>query len=294
MATRQRGAGMKVYLDPPEWLSRSIHRIAKALADAAPAGVKIVKERRQADLEIIHAIGTGSIPSDLGVRPYAMTQLCLRTTENPLPSYWAPLWRNAVAVWSYFDLVAYLDEFGESADFLFYHAPLGVDGRVFDFNGTSRDFKLGTSGYVASTECVGECDEAVRQVGGKQFHLGPEADIGLPGLTYALGIDDGVLAQFWARCERVSGLRRGEGFELPAYEGLACGARPLVFDLPCYRHWLGEAADFVPHVPASELVPHLAAVLSEPPRPVSRDERAAFLERHQWATLAGGFWERAL
>lgn len=285
---------MKVYLEPEAWLSRSIHRIAKALTDAKPAGVKIVNRREAADLEIIHVIGTGSIPDDLGVRPYAILQLCLRTTEKPTATYWAPIWRNAVAVWSYFDLVAFLDGAHEFADFNFYHSPLGVDGSVFDFNGAARDFKLGTSGFVTSTESVGECAEAVRKVGGKQFHLGPEQNIKLPGLTYAHDVDDKTLAKFWARCERVSGLRREEGFELPAYEGLACGARPLVFDLPCYRSWLGDSADYVPHVAPSRLVGHLESILSEPPRPVTRDERAAVLERHDWSKLCGGFWERTL
>lgn len=288
------GCVVKVVLEPEAWLSRSIHRIAKALSAAVPPGVQIVSRREAADLEIIYAVGTGSIPDDLGVRPYAMIQLCLRTTENPTAKYWAPLWRNAVAVWSYYDLCEFLEADGESATLDFYRAPLGVDGSVFDFNGAARDFKLGTSGFVTSTESVGECAAAVRKVGGKQFHLGPEANIQLPGLTYAHDLDDATLAKFWARCERVSGLRREEGFELPAYEGLACGARPLVFDLPCYRSWLGEGADYVPHVPPAQLVGHLASILSEPPRPVSRDERAAFLERHDWSKLSAGFWERAL
>jgi hypothetical protein len=71
-------------------------------------------------------------------------------------------------------------------------------------------------------------------------------------------------------------------------------ARPIVFDQPHYREWLGEHADYVPEVEADVLKPLLAEILSTPPRPVTATERADVLSLCNWEALCGQFWEAVL
>jgi glycosyltransferase involved in cell wall biosynthesis len=106
-----------------------------------------------------------------------------------------------------------------------------------------------------------------------------------------MGLRDIELAEFWSQCSFVAGLRRIEGFELPALEGLMCGARPIMFDAPHYRRWFGEHAEYVPEVGAEELVDHLTHVMERPVRVVSAAERVEVLRKFNWKDLCERFWE---
>lgn len=286
---------MNVYLEPQAWMSRGIKRVRDALSIYRPEGVMIVDSREKSDLEIIHTVGWGSLPENFGDRRYAIIQYCAKTTEDPDPQRWLlEVWSGADVVWSYYQLDEYVKHLARADDLNLYHAPLGVDGSIFRPIGEGRrSFKIGTSGYIAETESVGECARAADKISGATAHLGP--DLGLPGrISYNEGLSDDGVARLWSSCERVAALRRVEGFELPAIEGLACGARPVAFDAPHYTRWFGEHADYVPEVSADDLVPLLAELFAKPPRPVSEAERKAVLERFDWKMLAQGFWERVL
>ena len=86
---------MRVSVWAGKGLSRAMYRVETALIGAMPPGVEPSSSRDDSDLEIVHVIGTGSIPSDLGVRPYAMIQYCLRSTEEPDTAFWLPMWSKA-------------------------------------------------------------------------------------------------------------------------------------------------------------------------------------------------------
>jgi hypothetical protein len=138
-----------------------------------------------------------------------------------------------------------------------------------------------------------ECHAAARSLFRKGVHLGPrhasaEAWACRDGLS-----DDGVAA-LWSSCEWIAALRRVEGFELPALEGLLCGARPVAFDREHYRHWLGEHAEYVPEGTAPEVTAALLELFGRKPRPVRAAERDAVVARFAWPALAAAFWERAL
>lgn len=283
---------MKVFVEPEAWLSRSIHRVAKALTTHAPKGVEIVDKRRRADLEVLHVVGRGGI-TDLD-RPFAAIMYCVRTTETPSTAAWLPLWSSARLVFSYYDLHALAEADGVSLDgVVTYRSPLGVDANVFKPRDVARDLAIGTSGFVAETESVSEVAAAARLVKGQHFHLGPRENV--PGADlYAHDVTDEELATWWSRCRYVSGLRRQEGFELPAYEGLLCGARPIVFDAPHYTAWLGESARYVPEVEPEELALRIAEIIARDPEPVSEVEREHFVELLDWGRIAGEFWERVL
>lgn len=311
---------MKVFAECDPSYSQGIHRIVRAIKAFAPlgAGIEFVDKVEDADFRILHVIGWGSIPwanpvypehSDpFEAMPYAVMQYCVRTSENPRPSlWWDEVWKGARVVASYYDLAAYLDEewkttratewrradqpFGDEP---FYLTPLGVDATTFQRRGPLRKrFAFGTSGYVAETEGVREVYEATQRAGVELFHLGPRLFNG-EGVTFATGIPDALLAQLWSQCLYVAGLRRVEGFELPAAEGLLCGARPVMFDAPHYRDHFGDLAEYVPEVEPAELTERIADILARPYRAVTDNEITRAREIFNWPRIVRGLWERIL
>lgn len=272
---------MKVYLAPRADLSQGIHRVAQALRTYAPDWATVVDDPEQADFRIGHVIGIHGMQEWVARGPYALIQYCYSTAGGSTDE-WQALWADAKAVWSYYDLRSVCPRF--------LHRPLGV-GRIFQPSVPARKrFIIGTSGYVADTECVMECYGAAQAVGAMQFHLGPNLNFG-PGVIFAHGIPDAQVAEFWSQCSFVAGLRRCEGFELPALEGLMCGARPVMFDAPHYRQWFNDFAEFIPEGSPREVEASLTELFSRPVRPVTAIERAEAARRFNWKQLATEFWE---
>lgn len=291
---------MRAYVACHPDLSRGIRRVADALVRHAPAGVEIVNDREAADLIVHHVVGVQNyyatpLPDliEQDGKRYAVVQYCLRTTEWPLAAQWLRLWSGASVVWSYYDLARLCADEGYRPGFELYHSPLGVDAAVFKPYPVAKRWKIGTSGFIARTEAVTECNEAARSLMVGQVHLGPNLE--LPGdVMWRMDLTDDQVAKLWSGCEYVAGLRRCEGFELPAYEGLLCGSRPVMFDAPHYSRWMGDHAVYVPEYEGETLVECLLDVFSRKPQPVSEAERAAAVEKFDWARIIGGFWERAL
>jgi len=284
---------MNVYAEVlPHTLGRVMHRINRELKRHAPPEVRFVQSPQEAQLQVLDVLGTGS-PPYLTCAEYAILQHCYNTTETRDQAYWLPLFRRARLVMSYHDLYALTG----ADDFPFYHAPWGVDGTVFCDHGLGRRYAILTSGYDLNQEAIGECHEALFTVLGGQrggmIHLGP-AFWQHAGFEAYTGITDEELAGVYSRCHYVAGLRRGEGFELPVLEGLACGARPICFDTPGYRYWFGDHAVYVAERPAEELTQELAEVFRQDPDPVTAAEREIVLARFDWAAIFGGLWRRVL
>jgi glycosyltransferase involved in cell wall biosynthesis len=78
---------------------------------------------------------------------------------------------------------------------------------------------------------------------------------------------------------------------MPVIEGLACGARPIVFDRPDMTHWYEGHAVFIPECSGPELVEVLTDLLKYNPTPVKETERAEILARFDWSTIVKRFWE---
>lgn len=277
--------------------ARSIQRISTALADYAPQCVEIVQNTQMADFVVHIVVGVqnfADIPIDKLIeneiahdQRYAIVQCCIMSTEQNVPDFWKPLWSQADVVWSYLDLMA----FAPTYDFPFYYAPLGVDSSVFNRNAKrERDITMLTTGYVTDTECIRESAEAARRVGGKHLQVGPDFHLG-PHSSAKMDVTDFEMASLYSRSQFVAGLRRDEGFELPAAEGLLCGARPIMFDAPHYRKWFDKWAVFIPEECASLVTSSIEEILKKE-MPVSDKEyeeaRAAF----DWSRIIGDFWGR--
>lgn len=279
---------MRVYLDPPETFSRAMQRVGRALRQTRPRWVEPLSAPVGAEHQVLHVIGYNN---ERHAPEYSVIQYCLLTTGTDL-SAWHELWQGSRLVWSYYDIEHLLPP-----GVRFYHAPLGVDGEVFKGDGAPRYMGVVTSGYVAGpgAEAIEEVADAALEIGLSVFHVGPHP-VGMSPRREATwrcghGMSDEDLAGIYGRARWVSGLRHVEGFELPVLEGLACGARPIVFDRPDMRQWYDDFAEFVPDCSGTKLVDALVRVMSEAPRPVTAAERAEVLRRFNWDTITRGFWE---
>lgn len=290
---------MKVYLEPSS-PSRGIKRVYNALIKYSPKEVLITSNQKEADLIIFHVIGRlihlRKQIKDLK-KPYTIIQYCLRSTIFPSTKDWIDLWKEAKLVWSYYDLPALCAKDGSAArsrdDFDFYHAPLGADAGKFKDYHLERKYIIATHGFHALQESVKEAVLAAKRVGREVFHLGHQLRRG-KDITCITGISDEELARYYSQSEFVCGLRRIEGFEMPAVEGLLCGARPILFDKPHYRQWYDGLAVFIAEEPREKVIDSLELVFKIGTNPISEAVREVVKQRFNWERIIKGFWERII
>jgi glycosyltransferase involved in cell wall biosynthesis len=293
---------MKVYITPRDTAHAfAIWRTANALKRYAPDYVKFTDNINEADLVVLHVIGR----RDRTVRQaewlldrdkqIAVIQYCLLSTQCPSTADWLPLWLCSQMVWSYFDLPAMMAKEGQkSAPFNFYYAPLGVDSNVFYPISVNKEYVICTSGGSYMSESVRECVHAAGRVGKRVAHLGVHQGrkfCELPNVDCYSGITDQEVTRLYNSCEYISGLRRTEGFELPAAEGLLCGVRPVLFDQPHYRAWYDGLGIFIPETQREQIINDVEAVFRSEYKPVTNEERAEAAGRFNWQTIAEGFWQ---
>lgn len=302
---------MRVYLQPPQ-PSRGLDRIATALRRYAPASIEVLSFPRNADLTVIYAIGRRDACYrqmdeilKRGKR-YAVVQVCLRSTMTPNTQSWMQLWESAAVVWSYYDLrEAFFNDGGRANPFStwvnFYHAPLGVDASVFYPNWNVRKlFTVATSGQSYLSESVRECWLAAKEVEGYVYHVGPRLSQAKNGIVFSQDkkynrFDDDIqLSASYQQCSFVSGLRRKEGFELPAAEGLLCGARPILFDTPDYRWAYKSWGEYIKETDRQGVVDQLVQLFRQGARPVTAHEREEAAHWFNWERICGEFWRRCL
>lgn len=273
----------------------AIHRVVNAIKKYAPSAVEFTGIEKTADLVILYAYGHRRHTKyhvdrlrEKGKRS-AIIQLSIRSTPNPNTKDWIYIWRKAELVWSYLNLPKLCKEDGNKANFDFYYAPLGVDSKIFKETKSRRKFIIANTGTGSrsSNECKNEVISAARTLGKNIFQLGygPRSDV-----AYSNGMDDKMLANYYSRCEFVSGLRRVEGFELPVIEGLLCGARPICFDRPHYRHWFDKLAEFIPE--DNNVSESIRKLFVKGTKPVSEEEKKYVKTHFNWKTITKGFWKR--
>lgn len=299
---------MKVFLDPAIGLhSRAMTRIANALTRYAPPEVEIVSDIDQSELAIFYPIGidwSEHFARCLEVgRKYAIVQCCLRTSGGTIAD-WLPWWSTAECVWSYYDLrmAAAVNRRirrpGSATKFNIYHAPLGIDPVFLDTAEHLERDHIITTGYVHGrpAESILEPWIAARETGLKIVHIGGwptgiQESEWREHVRLLNGISDEQLAIEYSRAKFVCSLRYVEGFELPAAEGLACGACAILFDQPDLKQWYRSHAIYVPEVEGEELVGKLKTIF-ESNVPVDDQERREVCRIFDWSVIAAGFWKR--
>ena len=239
------------------------------------------------DLALVHANGRVDRLTRLAAEsaPYVVLQYSMRSTKTPSTRSWLPLWRHATLVWSYYDLPGACAQDGAPADFRFHRSPLGIAAAFTSPPEAEKRYAVVThGGYL--TQSVRECVAAAARVGERAAHVG-EPFPGHDNVDFFENVDDEELAEVYAASRYVCGLRRVEGFEMPAAEGLACGARPILFDREHYRHWFGDHAAYIPEDDREAVIDAVARVLASD-NPVSADERRWAVETFDWKPILEG------
>lgn len=290
----------RAYLCPPITPSRALDRVRNAMCAGPRCGDDFPEE--EADVVILQVVGRRdqvlAKAREIWGRGQrtAVIQYVMRSSQKPHTKWWIDLWQGSETVWSYLPLDEWAAEdcYGGSK-FDFYHAPLGVDASGFQPRRTSRYTTVLTTGRDWLTESVRECVQAAQEV--KRHprparHLGP--CLNRPSLECYSDLPDGILSSLYSQCHYVSGLRRIEGFELPAAEGLMCGARPILFNREHYKSWYGDWAEYIEEGDRQSVVDQLVELFKRPVRTVTQSERDAAATRFHWPTLVDGFLTRCL
>lgn len=276
---------MKVFILPTGLHSRAMVRVAKALIKYAPPDVQFVGKPAHADVQVLHVISSDAF---LYNRPqeYVVIQYCFKSAGGSLEQ-WQDFWSRSRFVWSYYDL--------DVMKVPFYYSPLGVD-EVFKTTEGNRNSVM-TSGFVSGpgSEPIEDVAIAAASLKMPTIHIGPQHVEGMKHYPNKFkvysDVGDEELVELYNRSLWVSGMRYVEGFEMPAVEGLACGARPICFDRAEMRKWYNGHAVFVPETSGQELRQILVNVLQSPPVPVTMAEREKIADQFSWPKIAHGFWQ---
>lgn len=276
--------------------SKGILRVVKALKDYAPSTINIVDYLESADLVVLHINGRQDRYTKRSKhikrigKKYAVIQYCLKSTMRPSVQGWLSIWEGAELVWSYYNLKRICKEEGVRTNFNFYYAPLGSDRNVFKPLNLKKKYLACTSGLSYLSESVREVIIAVEKLGRRVAHLGPKLD-NRKSVDYFTNISDREVAKLYNQCYFVSGLRRKEGFELPALEGLFCGVRPILFNLSCYQ-WYRPWGIFIPELNRSGVINKLVGVLKNKTKPLNQKEMETIYNRFNYGKIIREFWRQ--
>ncbi len=271
---------MKVYYEVlPATLGRAMHRIRKELCARIPEGAELVAAPKDADMQVLDVIGGGSLQY-LADKPYAILQHCIATAGME--------WKTLLSLWD--GAKAVVSPLAGVKARKSLRVPFGVDGGAFYRDATPSIGGFGrvevlSTGYCDEGESIRECWDAAERA----IHVG-RLDATPEHVESYEDVSDDDMRRLYSDTHYVSGLRRIEGFELPIIEGLACGARPICYDLECYRHWFqGHAILIPPELPREELVARLKHIFATRPKPVDTEERCWLLHQFSWDRIAKQF-----
>lgn len=289
---------IKVFADVmPSGLGIGIHRIAENIKKYTPnqndSGYMItyVDHPSKADIQFVYAIGDGQLEQIIRwAKPFVLWQICYKTTEKP--DIWKHYWNkdSCLALVSYYDLEK--DFITDKTKDKYLMTSLGYDPKVFHNNsdkGRERLYDAITFGYVD-----GESGEVIKDLlkpFPKLVHVGGNIGINQmenEGYVRIEGIDDGTLSRLYNESRYVGAMRYTEGFELPALEGLACGATPIMFDLDDYKRWFDGYALFVNR---DTLQKDLLKISREKTKlNKTKDEVQEFLKTRTWEHVMTNYW----
>lgn len=251
--------------------------------------VKALKERPiDKDLKIFHVTGrceqTYKAIEDWG-KDYVVIQYCLRSTQKKDTKYWIPMWERAKCVWSYYDLPAWVKEDGHEANFNFYHGPLGIEP-IFNYKPRKKSYVVLTHGNYQTQGTK----QTVNANPKTMAHLGEPFPTSHSSIDFYTNISDEELVDLYNSTYYVCALRRFEGFELPAAEALACGARPILFDRPHYKQWFQDHAVYIPEESKAEEIEDLKRIFMKR-RPVAAKESHWAKTFFNWDIIIKEFYE---
>lgn len=271
----------------PRWVGKVMYRINYEMRRYAPSWAEFVADPTTCDLQILDVIGTGSLEYLYNPKNYVLLQHCYLTAERQDTEFWVPLFRNAKMVTTYMDLQALT----KSTDFNMHRMPWGVDTKIFRQLHHEKKADIMSTGHVADTECIDSAYKACLATGGRLYHVGTNFKWDTPTYYNTDNITDIEMAGLYSRSRYTIGLRRGEGFELPILEGLACYSRGIALDTPQYRYWYDDLVEYVPEGTNDEVTDALTTLLRGPYREVTDAEVQRVKDKFSWDKLFTNFWE---
>ncbi len=207
------------------------------------------------------------------------------------PSQYYDLFKNAMLVYSHIDLAPIYPLINGSK---FMIGPWGSQPDVWFKKGEIKNdtYQILCTGEIAETEGIRECVTACDTLQSKMLHVGHDFRFTNPSYINMNNLSNNAMNEVYNRSKWVSALRRIEGFEKPAIEGLLCGARPICFDTQLYRYWYGDLARYVKEGTEQETYEDILRVMKEEYSPVTPEEMEKAIKKFAWFYVAKRFWER--
>lgn len=209
--------------------------------------------------------------------------------EDPTEFY--DLFNNAMFVYSHIDLASIYPTINKNK---FMRGPWGCQPDLwFKKEHLKNDeYQILCTGEIASTEGIRECIAACDGLGSKLLHIGHNFNYQNNSYVNKSNLSANEMNEAYNKSRWVSALRRIEGFEKPAIEGLLCGARPICFDTPLYRYWYEDLARYVKEGTEQETCQDILKVMQEEYAPITSEEINRAIKKFAWFYVARNFWEK--
>ncbi|MCK4554861.1 hypothetical protein KAU19_07975 [Candidatus Parcubacteria bacterium] len=282
---------IKIYFPLDSAWGIVLQRITYDIQRNAPENFEFVHSYEECDILFTHIIGQREIKKD---KPYVVFFHCFGLDRgSQVMDKFTEMFKNALMVYTYYPINEFLPSM-EGINLM--RRPWGVDSSIFyRMPEVPKTYTCLATGYVARTEAILELYRACEAVNGKLLHIGGsiEKEVGMLNPIYYerhLGITDNDMRKAYNACQWVSGLRRHEGFEIPALEGFLCGAQPICFDIPIfYNHWFSDFATFIPHSSQEIVTEELIKLFKTKPL-ISSQKMETVKEKFDVNKLSSEFW----
>jgi hypothetical protein len=267
----------------PQW-GRAFSRISDALHKHSPERIEWV-DHKSCEVALVHVVGGGEvkvIQSALdNYKKVVIFQHCYFTS---MYDHWLDYWKQSNLTLSFHDLQSYTPE-----KFNFYSTPLGADTDTFRLiNQGDRPLKAFTTGHVASTENIDKIYQACNLTGNTLYHTGENFRYG-HHYQFMEYMNDSAFVGILNNTQYIPCLREIEGFEMMGVEGLFCGARPIVPNLPTYR-WYEGHAEFVDT--QNNLLNQLVEIFNREPKPLTSDEYYELDLKFSWRNIVKNIFSK--
>lgn len=120
------------------------------------------------------------------------------------------------------------------------------------------------------------------------WHTGENFKWGSPYQFYPY-MEESELVRKLNQVSFTTGLRREEGFEMLCVEGLMCGARAIVPDLPTYDLY-EDHAEYIDM--GGDIASQLYELFRKPTRPLHQPERDRVRDIFSWRTIIPSLFEQ--
>lgn len=294
---------LNVWMQVYPLYTKVINHIMLKLGEQKPSNINLVDDWIDADIIIENVVGTPDRKNLCHWREEDWSEdikMRAEIHEGPLvyvahcsivdDDFFRMAFNKSKCVFGFLDFSKTVN-----ADYNYIRMPWGVDPNTFmelpDIKERPFDIYTWGASIKPDEEGILSLYKAMKQVDGKMLHSGIDYGLEAPWYTFVPPADTYAgVAERLNRARFANALRREEGFELMGIQGALCGAKPLYFDLPCYRYWFDKFGIFVSQDNAVE---DLVKVFSEDVS-VPAEDKKYVIDNFSWDNVAKIFWGNIL